>query len=213
MRCLYCHNPDTWPVGTGKKMHIDEVVEQIRPFVSLYLESGGGLTVSGGEPLLQASALSSLFRAIKSKWNLPIALDTSGFGGAASILPLLPFTDLVILDRKASDDPRHRELTGQPLHDAIECGNAVAQAGVALQIRHVVIPGITDQPSDWFAIAEQARGWHATLEFLPYHKMGSSKWPLVGLMDPLAAVPEASTSLMAQADQIKKAVFDHANRV
>src|SRR5690606_32216397 len=100
LQCQYCHNPDTWDTTTGKEVTVQYILDQIEPYLAYYERSGGGITVSGGEPTLQAPFVTELFRQCKQRWNLHTAIDSSGFCHPMKAQPLLEVCDLVLLDLK-----------------------------------------------------------------------------------------------------------------
>ncbi|MDR6111909.1 pyruvate-formate lyase-activating enzyme [Paenibacillus sp. SORGH_AS338] len=110
MKCQYCHNPDTWNLDGGKVMELEEVLAEIEPYLSYYRSSGGGLTVSGGEPTLQAPFVRELFKAVKERWNLSTTLDSNGFNEPGKIHELLEVTDLVMLDIKHINNEKHKQI-------------------------------------------------------------------------------------------------------
>lgn len=113
LKCQYCHNPDTWGLHEGQEMTVEEVCREIEPYLSYYRGSGGGLTVSGGEPTLQYPFVAELFKEVKKRWNLHTALDSNGYNEPDKIAELLDYTDLVLLDLKHIRDDKHIALTGK----------------------------------------------------------------------------------------------------
>lgn len=201
LRCQFCHNPDTWKMSGGKQVTVEEVLAEIEPYISYYQRSGGGITVTGGEPTLQAPFVARLFRECKRRWGLHTALDSSGFCDPAVAAGLLDATDLVLLDLKQMDAQRHKQLTGQR-HDRIHrFARHLAEIGKPLWVRHVLIPGITDDPSDLRALGSfvSELGTVEKLELLPYHRMGVYKWLALGLDYPLDGVPEPETEEVERA--------------
>ena len=180
LRCLYCHNPDSWAPNTGKEMTIEEVMRVLnrcRP----YYGSNGGLTCSGGEPLLQPQFLTALFKACKQA-GISTCLDTAGCGDG-DYDAILSYTDLVLLDIKHHLPEDYRQLTGSSPRAAQDFLSAVIRHNTPLWLRHVVVPGLTDSP-------EHIAGLKAYIadipnvqrvELLPYHTMGAPKYAQLGL--------------------------------
>jgi pyruvate formate lyase activating enzyme len=189
LRCLYCHNPDTWarhgPVGTTAE--IGDLIRRYRPFIAL---SGGGFTLSGGEPLQQPAFALELLTAAKEA-GLHTALDTSGFLGRHASDRLLAATDLVLLDVKAGTDRTHRRLTRRPLAPTVEFARRLAARGKPVWIRYVLVPGYTDTPEEIDGVARLASelGNVERVEVLPFHKLGESKYHELGIPFPLADTP------------------------
>lgn len=181
-RCLYCHNPDTWRAYSHQKKGLGEVVDDVGRYLP-YLQRGGGVTVSGGEPLGQATFVEAFFREVKARWGLHTALDTQGnLGGRLSDDWFDP-VDLLLLDIKHGDDEGHRALTGFPLGPTLAFAQRMGGLGKALWIRHVVVPGWTDGVDN----TERLADFVATLptvtkvELLPFHQLGAPKWKELNL--------------------------------
>ncbi len=206
LRCAYCHNPDTWDVRGGREMSVEEILAQYEKNRAFY--GKGGITLSGGEPLLQAEFATALFTACK-KAGIHTCLDTSGilFDGSGRFDALLEQTDLVMLDIKHPDADAHKKLTGADNANVLSFARHLGQKGVPLWVRHVVVPGITDDE-------EQARrlgrflGTLPTLkalDVLPYHTMGVPKYEELGLDYPLQGVPATDRAVAAR---MKEAILE-----
>lgn len=203
LRCHYCHNPDSWDTGAGTLRTVDDMLEEIEPYVDYYLNSGGGITVTGGEPTLQAPFVAELFRACKERWGLHTALDSSGFCEPAHAKELLDVTDLVLLDLKLMDADGHRELTGQRNERIHDFARLLSERGTPMWIRRVLVPGWTDNAEDLRALGRfvgQLNGVER-VEVLPYHRMGAYKWQQLGLRYPLSSVMEPSAAEVDRARQ------------
>ena len=196
MRCLYCHNPDTWDPKGGTPMTAEEILdqyEQARPFYKK-----GGITVSGGEPLRQMEFLTAFFELARSK-GVHTALDTAGQpfrpddpAYLAAFDRLMASTSLVILDLKEIDPERHRRLTGKDNANILAMARHVSDLGVPLWIRHVLVPGLTDDEDGLRRTADFIRSLNTVqrVEVLPYHTLGLFKWQKLGIPYPLPdAVP------------------------
>lgn len=193
MRCKYCHNPDTWATGGGKAYEPEEVVKEVLKYKS-YLT--GGVTVSGGEPLLQINFVTELFKLLK-KENIHTAIDTSGvtFNSADENSvklhkELLNYTDLVLLDIKHIDDGKHREITGHSNKNALDFARFLSDNGTPVWIRHVLVPVLTDDDESLKKLQNFIAGLKTVekVEVLPYHTMGEVKYGKLGLKYPLKGV-------------------------
>ena len=191
--CSFCHNPDTW-VRTGKTISVEEIVEEIKKYRVFYDKSGGGITVSGGEPLLQAEFVRELFTKCKEV-GVHTALDTGGFVAQAELDKVLPHTDLVMFSLKAVDEEVHRQLTGKD--NVLILQNLFhAASQTQLVLRYVVIPGVNESDSDLSKLAAIIKQLPPTvkIDLLPYHTMGKTKWQALKIPYKLNSVPDASQS-------------------
>jgi pyruvate formate lyase activating enzyme len=195
LQCAYCHNPDTWDTtGAGRQATVEEIVAEIEPYLPYYMNSGGGLTVSGGEPSLQAPFVAALFREVKRRFGMHTALDSSGFCDPAHAGELLDATDLVLLDLKMMDRAGHETLTSQPNDRILKFAEHLKEIGKPVWVRRVVVPGVTDAPEEMRALGSYLSTMPnvANVELLPYHRYGVSKWKELGRAYPLEGVPEAT---------------------
>ncbi|MDR0269696.1 pyruvate formate-lyase-activating protein [Paenibacillus sp.] len=191
LKCQYCHNPDTWAMDEGKEMTVEDVLAEIEPYLNYYRSSGGGLTVSGGEPTLQSHFVTELFREVKKRWNLHTTLDSNGFNEAERIHELLEVTDLVMLDIKHIDDEKHIKLTAKSNERTLRTAQWLSEHERKMWIRHVYVPGIHDQEEDLINLGRfigTLKGVEK-FEILPYHQMGIYKWEALGKEYPLQGVP------------------------
>jgi pyruvate formate lyase activating enzyme len=187
LRCLYCHNADTWETGKGKVMSTDEIMADFESYLPFIEASGGGITVSGGEPLLQPDFLIDLFKKCKAR-GIHTTLDTSGGcysteeSFQSKLAELITYTDLVLLDLKHIDEHTHKRLTGRSNHNILEFARFLSEHKVPVWIRHVLVPGWTDGEADLHKLAAFIRGLHNVkkIEVLPYHKLGVYKWQNLG---------------------------------
>lgn len=198
MRCQYCHNPDTWETGKGTPVTADEILELYEKNRAFYRR--GGLTATGGEPLLQIDFLIELFSKAKER-SIHTCLDTSGITfqpSNASYLEkldrLMAVTDLVMLDIKHIRPEVHKTLTAQPNERILAFAEYLSEKGEDLWIRHVVVPGITDKPEDLESLGYFIGGLKSlkALDVLPYHTMGKVKYENLGLKYPLKDTPECT---------------------
>ena len=180
LRCLYCHNPDTWNQYSGKEMSVDEVwreVERYRPMLKR-----GGITFTGGEPLVQAAFLKSLLRRVKQH-GLHTAIDTAGFLGDRVDEEMMRDIDLVLLDIKCWNHQTYLRLTGKELEPTLRFARRLAESRRPVWLRYVLVPGWTDLPEDIDGLARFAHslGNIERVDVLPFHQLGKSKWAELGL--------------------------------
>ena len=197
LRCLYCANPDTWHMRDGHRMTVDEVMAEIAKYRRFIEIAGGGLTLTGGEPLLQPAFTAAVFQRAK-QLGLHTALDTSGFLGARASDELLADTDLVLLDIKSWDPATYRHVTRGEVAPTLQFARRLSALRKPMWIRFVLVPGLTD---DWDNVAGIA-SFVSTLdavervEVLPFHKLGAPKYAALGLPFPLADVPTPDAELV-----------------
>ena len=189
LRCAYCHNPDTWDPAGGAVMDTEELVEKIlrcRP----YFGAEGGVTVSGGEPLLQAGFVTQLFARLKQE-GVHTALDTSGAGDLGKVPALLTVTDLVLLDLKFPTEEGYRQHCRGSLGQTEAFAALVAEKQVPLWVRHVVAPGLNDTLEDMAAVKAWAQRQPTLdkIEWLPFHNLCLEKYQQLGVPFPLANTP------------------------
>ncbi len=210
MRCKYCHNPDTWQVGAGKKYTAEAVFKEILKYKN-YIKSGG-VTVSGGEPLLQAEFIAELFRLLKAE-GIHTALDTSGVTfdkdnpqSVEKHLSVLRYTDLVLLDIKHIDEDEHKALTGFSNKRTLDFAQFLSENGKKMWIRHVLVPDITDKDEYLQKLKQFISGLKTVerVEVLPYHTMGEVKYEKLGLPYPLKGVQPPAKQRIENAKNILK---------
>lgn len=198
--CRFCHNPGSWPGDQGGEMKsATQVLADMQPYLPVYCASGGGITVSGGEPLRQAGFVAELFRRCREA-GLSTVLDTAGDASWEELQTVLKYTDLVQFSIKAFTPQRYRELAkGEPQRLLDNLYRTAAQVPVVL--RFVIIPGWTDNEEEWSALAETwlTLGSRCTVELLPYHTLGRQKWQDLGGQDPLAGTAACEPALLARA--------------
>lgn len=206
MRCKYCHNPDTWDAKgkDAKKMTVSEVVSDIVKYKSFMKFSGGGVTVSGGEPLMQADFVKEVFKACK-KEGIGTALDTSGCVGLDGAKEALSYTDLLLLDIKSIDPETFRRITQRDINNTLEIAECASKTNIPMWIRFVLVPGLSDNKKEIEDLARYIAGLHSVqkVEVLPFHKMGEYKWEELGYKYELKHTPEPS----AEEFEAAKAVF------
>lgn len=197
LRCLYCANPDTWRMRDGREATVDEVmaeIEKYRPFITT---AGGGVTITGGEPLLQPAFTGAVLRRCREA-GLHTALDTSGFLGARATDDLLADTDLVLLDIKSFDTNTYRKLTGGTLAPTLNFATRLDRLGKRMWIRYVLVPGWTDAPEAVDGLARFVAGLAGVdrVDILPFHKLGAAKYEALGLPFPLRDTPSPTPDLV-----------------
>ena len=194
MRCLYCHNPDSWAVTENKKMSVEDVLNEyngVKEFVK------GGLTVTGGEPLLQIDFVTKLFKEAKAL-GIHTALDTSGItftpDNTEKFDELIKHIDLVLLDIKHIDDTEHKKLTGHSNKNILEFAKYLSKNNIPMWIRHVVVPDITYKETFLKTLGEFIKTLKTVqaLDVLPYHDMARGKYKELGMDYPLGDTPPLS---------------------
>ena len=202
LRCKYCHNRDTRDVNLGEIYTVDEIVEKVIQYKE-YMGEHGGVTVSGGEPLVQLDFVIELFKRLKEK-GIHTALDTSGFIDIDKLKDLTKYTDLVILDLKAMDDEMHKDLIGVSNEKILKFAKHLSDNNIPMWIRHVLVPGITDDEGHLTALKEFIHTLNSVekVEVLGYHWLGKEKWELMGEKHPLEGIPEASKQDIARAEKL-----------
>jgi pyruvate formate lyase activating enzyme len=181
-RCLYCHNPDTWTMTNGIPVSIEQATAELRKYRHGLKMMAGGLTVSGGEPLMQHRFVLKLLTAAR-KMGIHTALDTQGYLGDRLTDRDLEVIDLVLLDLKAWDPERHRRLTGMDNAPTHEFARRLAARRLPVWVRFVLVPGLTDDPQEIASIARFAAdlGNVERVDVLPFHQLGKYKWHKLGL--------------------------------
>ncbi len=182
LRCQFCHNPDTWHMRDGHRRDVDELMHRIEGFAPALRALGGGLTISGGEPLVQVEFTRRLFRGAQAV-GLHTALDTSGFLGADADDDYLSHVSLVLLDIKSSDPKTYKRVTGKELEPTLAFAKRLEAMGRPVWIRFVLVPGLTDDPENVAGIARFVAPMKNVewVEVLPFHQLGAYKWRALGL--------------------------------
>lgn len=204
-RCAYCHNPDTWKLHNGRKIGLDDAMAEVKPYAG-FLKFAGGVTISGGEPMMQAGFVGALFARIKAELGLHTALDTQGFLHRNAGDDWFEPVDLVLLDIKHSDPETYQRITAQPLQPTLDFAHRLVDLEKPMWIRYVLVPGLTDGPDDIARLADFVASLGPLVqrvEVLPFHQMGLSKWQQLGMPYALADTP---TPTNAEADAAR-AIF------
>jgi len=211
MRCKYCHNPDTWELNGGTLMDTDYIIEQYERNIGFYKD--GGITVTGGEPLMQIDFLIELFTKAKAK-GIHTCIDSSGIAFnpnspelMAKFDTLMTLTNLVMLDIKHIDPEKHIELTSQKNENILKFAEYLSEKHVDTWIRHVVVPGITDDDEYLYKLGYFIGGLSSlkALDVLPYHDMGKTKYEKLGIDYVLKDVPPMDKNLVIEK---KKVILD-----
>lgn len=196
MRCQYCHNPDTWEIGVGKQRTVESLLEEyegVKEFMR-----GGGITCTGGEPMLQLDFLTELFEKAHEK-GINTCLDTSGVvftqDNKEKIHRLMKSTDLVMLDIKHIDDEKHKNLTSQSNKNILAFAKFLSDENIPVWIRHVVVPNVTDKEEYLKRLGKFIAHIKTlkALDVLPYHTMGKVKYEQLGMEYPLGDTPPLDT--------------------
>ncbi len=198
LRCLYCHSPDTWYRRSGTPTSADELVTEIRRYERFIKVAGGGVTLSGGEPLQQPAFVREVFARCR-EMRLHTALDTSGFLGERADDALLDTTDLVLLDIKSGDPGTYRRVTRTGrLAPTVRFAHRLADRGIPIWVRFVLVPGVTDDPANVDAVAGIVADLPTVerVEVLPFHRLATAKYAALGLEYPLSDTEAPGTELL-----------------
>lgn len=205
LRCLYCHNPDTWEKGNGTKINADTILREYDKNRDFYKR--GGITVTGGEPLLQLDFVTELFTKAKEK-GIHTCLDTSGIvfnPGNEKLLSsfdrLISCTDLVMLDIKHIDPEKHKKLTGADNANVLAFAEYLEEKVKPFWVRHVIVEGYTDIKADLVRLGKYLAKFTClkALDVIPYHTMGEAKYDSLGIEYPLKGVPALTTGAAVKA--------------
>ena len=203
LHCKYCHNRDTWDINGGTYKSLDEIFNKIMNYKN-YICPNGGVTVTGGDPLLQAKFIYELFKKLKEE-NIHTCIDTSGmFPLTDDIKKVLSVTDLVLLDIKHIDDKKCKDLVGKSNKLELEFAKYLSDNDIAIWIRQVLVPGITDDETDLLKLKDFISSLKTVkkVELLPYHNMGKYKWEKLGLKYELENIRPATSDDVEKAKKI-----------
>jgi pyruvate formate lyase activating enzyme len=182
LRCTYCHNPDTWHLKDGTYVSADQVLGRLGDFAPVLRSLGGGLTISGGEPMVQLAFTRRIFAGAR-EMGLHTAIETSGFLGDRADESYLSAIDLVLLDIKSSDPDTYRRVTGRDLAPTLRFAERLASLSKPVWVRFTLVPGATDDPANVDGIARFVAPMKNVewVEVQPFHQMGEFKWKAMGL--------------------------------
>jgi pyruvate formate lyase activating enzyme len=197
LRCTYCHNPDTWHLKDGTYVSVDQVLSRLGDFAPVIRDLGGGLTISGGEPMVQVAFTRRIFSGAKAM-GLHTAIQTSGFLGDRADDAYLSNVDLVLLDIKSSDPATYRGVTGRDLAPTLRFAERLASLSKRTWVRFTLVPGETDDPANVDGIARFVAPMKNVewVEVQPFHQMGLFKWKAMGLEYKLLDTPTPSRDLI-----------------
>ena len=209
LRCLFCHNPDTWNVNAPVKyeMSEDELFKEMKRYKS-FIKSGG-VTFSGGEPLMQADFVENFFRICKEN-SFHTALDTSGYIFSEKVVNVLNYTDLVLLDIKTLDANLHEKYTSKPLDNTLKFLDYLEKISKPVWIRHVVVPTYTDDDEKLSLLAYFLKKYSVVqkVELLPFHTLGFFKYENLGIKNPLKHIEGLSDDRIKNARNIFKTILE-----
>lgn len=203
LRCLYCHNPDCRHPKDGKEVTVDELIIDIKKYKSYMNFSGGGVTITGGEPLMQPEFITEIFCRCQ-ELEIHTALDTSGYVNLATAKPVLNYVDLVLLDIKSFDKQTYQQVTHVSLEPTLKFARYLSKIKQPTWIRFVLVPNLTDAAKNIHGLAQFISELNNVerLEILPFHKMGEYKWEQLGYDYQLKNTPAASPELVNKAKEI-----------
>lgn len=200
LRCAYCHNPETWPIEGGEEMELEALltkIERLRP----YLQQGGGVSVSGGEPLLQWEFVAELFAKLQDM-GIHTALDTSGVGSLQGASEVLQYTNLVLCDLKFCNEQQFRTYCRGDLRQVYDFLHLTAQRGIPLWIRQVIVPGLNDNKESILSLKEQAKRYSnlEQIELLPFRTLCTAKYEELGIPFPLQGTEDCTAETIRRLD-------------
>jgi pyruvate formate lyase activating enzyme len=203
LRCTYCHNPDTWHLKDGTYVPVQQAIDRLAAFAPALRQLDGGLTISGGEPMVQLGFTRRMLAAAK-QMGLHTAIETSGFLGARADERFLSVLDLVLLDIKSSDPDTYRKATGRDLAPTLRFAERLAAIGKPVWVRFTLVPGLTDDPANVEGLARFVAPMKNVewVEVQPFHQLGAFKWKAMGIdykhVDTQPASPELTKRVIDQ---------------
>lgn len=208
LRCKYCHNPDTWKLHDGKETTTEELISDIVKYKPFMNASNGGVTISGGEPFMQADFVRDLFIKCKEE-GLHTTIDSSGHVALDKADPVLDYTDLVLLDIKCYNEEKFKNLTGVDLEPTLAFAKHLEERNIPIWVRYVYVPDLTDDEEDIENLAKFLTTLKNVerIDILPFHKMGEYKWEQLGYAYDLHDTVEPSI----EATNAAKAIFEKYN--
>lgn len=197
LRCQYCQNPDTWKMRDGQPVYFQAMIDKVARYQDLFKATGGGITFSGGESMMQGAFVSRVFRAAK-EMGVHTCLDTSGFLNRNYTDEMIDDIDLCLLDVKSGDEETYQKVTGGTLAPTIAFGKRLAERGSKIWVRFVLVPGLTDSEENVEKVAEVCEQFKDAIEHidvLPFHQLGRPKWHELRIPYPLEDAKGPSASL------------------
>lgn len=197
LRCQYCQNPDTWKMRDGQPVYLSAMINKIDRYKDLFKATGGGITFSGGESMMQPAFVSLVFRAAK-EMGVHTCLDTSGFLNRNYTDDMIKDIDLCLLDVKSGDEDTYKEVTGGVLQPTIDFGNRLSRLGVKIWVRFVLVPGLTDSVENVEKVAQICEQFGDVVEHidvLGFHQLGRPKWHEMRIPYPLEDAKGPSAKL------------------
>lgn len=205
LRCTFCHNPDTWAISGGESITPVELVDKIERYKTYFKNSGGGVTFSGGEPLLQPDFLIEVLKLCRER-GIHTTIDTAGVG-AGRYEEILRYVDLILFDVKHYNPKEYSEITGREVRESLKFLEIAQEMNVKMWIRHVVMPGVTDTVEDMQNLADFIKELKNVekIELLPYHLLGTNKYEILNMEYKLEGMPAMDK---AKAKELEKLLID-----
>ncbi len=203
LRCQYCHNPDTWDSTKGTEYTPEQLFKEIKQYQSYMNFSSGGVTFTGGEPLMQAEFVYEVCKLLKQE-GIHIAIDTSGYVWNEDVKKVLELTDLVLLDIKNYNPFVYEEITGVPLAPTLKMLDYLREQNIRAWVRYVLVPGLSDNLDYIQMLADHLKAYPNVLkiELLAFHQMGEYKWKELGLEYKLSEVNEPTKEVVLRVKEI-----------
>lgn len=210
LRCQFCHNPDTWEAHKGTEYTSEQLIQEIIKYKSYMDFSGGGVTFTGGEPMLQAEFLLEVAKKLK-ELNISIAIDTSGYVWNEAVKELIDISDIVLLDIKNYDPRVYETVTGVELAPTLRLLEYLRLNHINTWVRYVLVPGLTDNLDSIRKLSDHLKNYPnvSKIELLGFHKMGEFKWKELGLDYKLSDTKEPAKELLSEV----KALFEQSGIV
>lgn len=205
LRCTFCHNPDTWATSGGERVTPVELVDKIERYKTYFKNSGGGVTFSGGEPLLQPDFLIEVLKLCRER-GIHTTIDTAGVG-VGRYEEILKYVDLILFDVKHYNPKEYSEITGREVKESLKFLEIAQKMNVKMWIRHVVMPGVTDTVEDMQNLADLIKELKniEKIELLPYHLLGTNKYEILNMKYKLEGMPAMDK---AKAKELEKILID-----
>ncbi|MCL2839435.1 MAG: pyruvate formate-lyase-activating protein [Defluviitaleaceae bacterium] len=203
LRCKYCHNPDTWVASRGTRMSVEELINEIVKYKNHYVRSGGGVTISGGEPMEQPGFLAELLKACREH-GIHTALDTSGNVPISTAERIFPLVDLLMFDVKSCTPDTYLHVTGKKIEPTLNALDVAQRLNVRLWARFVLVPGLTDKVDEIHEMAAVLRKYDniEKIEVLPFHKAGEYKWDSLVIPYELTNTPPPTLEQVEEVQRI-----------